>query len=306
MINKHLTWWEDYRIPRPTKRYVVIFNIFRDHLETRNITEYDTLGEALEEARLLNIYYQDTPKPQKDRSKHQSGRLGYQWIYPTAESRWWGYLVLDMKDAKLLKVGGAGMYISYLRTLGKKEFDLQWTDRFFRDPSEIPDGYLWDDPEEYDGWLQYRWGDGKNSLTYKEPELTKDPRHGNLQCTEEWSDALGRYVTITKRVMTIGWDDKLPERRQKGVIYQRPNGDPVLWPGEFGYDGDYSLYPWSLEEEVVEGISNYKYENREATNVLGDSLDLTSSSGLNLALELDKYQRKNEMDNIDSTSTDSM
>jgi hypothetical protein len=208
-----------------------------------------------------------------------------------------------MGAAKLLKVGGAGMYISYLHTLGKKEFDLQWTDRFFRDPTEIPDDYAWDDPEEYDGWLQYRWGDGKNSLTYREPSGSKEERHGTLRREEVWSEALERYVTTTRRVMVIPWESELPKERQKGVDYVRPNGEPVRWPGEFGYDNDYSLRPWSLEEEAVE-VDHY--ENKEATNILRDSLDLTDPASLNLALEQLNYQRENEMDISNRTRTDSI
>ena len=306
MIQKHLTWWEDHNISRPTKRYVVIFNTFRDHLETRDITEFNTEEEALEEARLINIYYQDTPKPYREQTEDSyHWNKKYKWVYPSPESRWWGYLVLDMGTSKLLKVGGSGMYISYLHTLGKKEFDLQWTDRFFREPDEIPDDYNWDDPEEYDGWLQYRWGDGKNSLTYQEPPKPKEEaRHGDLEWDEVWSEALERYMTVIKRVMVIPWDSELPKKRQKGVIYQRPNGDPVLWPGEFGYEDDYNIQPWSLEEEMVEDLN--ECENKPAANTIGDALDLLSPSGLSLALELDKYQRENEVDNSNNTSDNSI
>ena len=307
MIQKHLTWWEDHNISRPTKRYVVIFNTFRDHLETRDITEFNTEEEALEEARLINIYYQDTPKPYREQTEDSyHWNKKYKWVYPSPESRWWGYLVLDMEAAKLLKVGGSGMYISYLHTLGKKEFDLWWTDRFFRDPTEIPEDYVWDEPEEFDGWLQYRWGDGKNGLTYQEPSKPKkEDRHGDLEWDEVWSEALGRYVTVIKRVMIIPWDSELPEKRQKGVIYWRPNGEPVLWPGEFGYEDDYNIQPWSLEEEMAENLLDNR-ENKTASNTIGDALDLLSPSGLNLALELDKYRRENEMDDSNNTSTDSV
>jgi hypothetical protein len=105
--------------------------------------------------------------------------------------------------------------------------------------------------------------------------------------------------------MVVEWDKELPEKRQKGVKYIRPNGEPVMWPGEFGYDNDYSLHQWSLEEEsAAKGID--EYDNKEATDALGNHLDLLSPGGLKLALELDKYKRENEVDNIDNTSADSM
>lgn len=36
-------------------------------------------------------------------------------------------------------------------------------DFFFRGPLEVPENYNWD-IGEYDGWLQFRWGDGKNKI----------------------------------------------------------------------------------------------------------------------------------------------
>lgn len=36
-------------------------------------------------------------------------------------------------------------------------------DFFFRGPSEIPPNYEWDEGE-FQGWLQFRWGDGKNAI----------------------------------------------------------------------------------------------------------------------------------------------
>lgn len=38
-------------------------------------------------------------------------------------------------------------------------------DFFFRSPGEIPEDYKWD-VGEYEGWLQYRWGDGLNKIDY--------------------------------------------------------------------------------------------------------------------------------------------
>ena len=40
---------------------------------------------------------------------------------------------------------------------------LEELDFFFRGPSEIPPDYKWDEGE-YEGWLQFRWGDGKNAI----------------------------------------------------------------------------------------------------------------------------------------------
>ena len=45
-------------------------------------------------------------------------------------------------------------------------------DILFRGPDEIPKNYKWDFGE-YEGWLQFRWGDGKNAIDYVEKEKPK-------------------------------------------------------------------------------------------------------------------------------------
>lgn len=48
-------------------------------------------------------------------------------------------------------------------------------DFFFRGPYEVPEDYKWD-TGEYEGWLQFRWGDGKNAIIYGE-EQKETPSH---------------------------------------------------------------------------------------------------------------------------------
>lgn len=54
-------------------------------------------------------------------------------------------------------------------------------DIFFRKENEIPKDYKWD-IGEYEGWLQFRWGDGKNAIDYKKPSNKK------AQLLEEFKD----------------------------------------------------------------------------------------------------------------------
>lgn len=49
---------------------------------------------------------------------------------------------------------------------------LMLKDYFFRKKDEVPNSYSWD-YGEYEGWLQYRWGDGKNALDYQAPKINK-------------------------------------------------------------------------------------------------------------------------------------
>ena len=54
----------------------------------------------------------------------------------------------------------------------KSNKDLYFLDEYFCGPSEVPKDYDWDDGE-YEGWLQFRWGDGKNAIGYTEPKKGK-------------------------------------------------------------------------------------------------------------------------------------
>ena len=47
--------------------------------------------------------------------------------------------------------------------------DLKLLDTLFRKPGEIPEDYKWDNGE-YEGWLQFRWGNGLNAIE-KEDEI---------------------------------------------------------------------------------------------------------------------------------------
>ena len=89
-----------------------------------------------------------------------------------------GWVVLDYRKEKFILSGQRG-FLGYLtkndKTLGEK-------DKYFRRPDEIPENYKWD-LGEYDGWLRYRWGDGKNAIGYKEP--CQKPKRNHEPMTEE-------------------------------------------------------------------------------------------------------------------------
>lgn len=148
--------------------YVVIFNLW-DNKFIQQINDYATLEEALEEAKLINIYYADTPKPirLKDHYKSWSGRSSNEPIYGYSNGgKFWGFIVIDYNKNEIVKIGHDG-----LKNFGKK-ITLNMKDYFLRDANEIPENYQFDFGE-YDGWLQYRWGDGKNAVDYVEPKKKK-------------------------------------------------------------------------------------------------------------------------------------
>lgn len=145
--------------------YVVIFNLWDNKL-IQQINDYATLEEALEEAKLINIYYADTPKPirLKDHYQSWSSRSCNKPIYSYSNGgKFWGFIVLDYNKNEIVKIGHDG-----LKGFGKK-ITLNMKDYFLRNANEIPENYQFD-IGEYDGWLQYRWGDGKNAVNYVEPK----------------------------------------------------------------------------------------------------------------------------------------
>lgn len=142
------------------KRFVLRFNLFTDKVISKSITEYDTLEEAMEEIRLIHECYQNTPKPErKKRGKYAST---YDIFFPTG-AMFWGYILLDYQENKIIKIGNDGLFGG----IGKRTDPLILMDYFFRKPEDVPKDYKWD-LGEFDGWLQFKWGNGKNAINYKE------------------------------------------------------------------------------------------------------------------------------------------
>jgi hypothetical protein len=161
-----------------TKRFMVIFSMWGKSLSARDMrglfnlkeyahseTEFDTESEWKEEVGLIEDVYANTPKPYKveieDSKYHEKT-----WEFEV-NSRFWGYLVLDFDKERVIKVGGDGIYKYHKNDIGSwrsEQVSLRMLDEFFRGEDEIPKDYVFD-TGEYEGWLQYRWGDGKNAIT---------------------------------------------------------------------------------------------------------------------------------------------
>ena len=161
-----------------TKRFMVIFSMWGKSPSARDMrglynlkeyahseTEFDTESEWKEEVRLIEKVYADTPRP------YEVEKEGSKWHNKIWEfeinSRFWGYLVLDFVKERVVKVGGDGIYEYHKNGIGSWRsgaVSLRMLDEFFRGENEIPKNYVFD-TGEYEGWLQYRWGDGKNAIT---------------------------------------------------------------------------------------------------------------------------------------------
>lgn len=146
-----------------SKRYAVIFNKWTLYKNIESITEFDTIEEANEEIKLLEEIYKDTPRPEHKWHRNDSNSTvvtEYQWNAPSWGEAFWGYMVVDFQEEKILTWGHDEL------RLYKKSTDIRkLKDWLFRGEDEIPKDYKWD-AGEYDGWLQFRWGDGKNSVEY--------------------------------------------------------------------------------------------------------------------------------------------
>ena len=161
-----------------TKRFMVIFSMWGKSLSARDMmglfnlkeythseTEFDTESEWKEEVGLIEEVYADTPKPykvEKEGSKYHEKIWQFE-----INSRFWGYLVLDFAKERIVKVGGDGIYKYNQSGIGScrsELISLRMLDELFRGEDEIPKDYVFD-TGEYEGWLQYRWGDGKNAIT---------------------------------------------------------------------------------------------------------------------------------------------
>ena len=182
MAEKHITYWWSAKNgnTRPKKRYVLLFSLKGQYgVRSLSRSEFDNIGDCEEECKELNKMYSTHKVPTVlekkwngvyPRKKH----LTTVWDYSDNRS-WWGYIVLDMQECKAIKVGGYGFnctnYKCYdsCRTINT---DKAERDYFFRDPEVCPDEYEWK-PGEYKGWLQFKWGDGKNAIGYVEPPKPK-------------------------------------------------------------------------------------------------------------------------------------
>ena len=127
-----------------TKRFMIIFNTWSDRTFSEEVTEFDDLDEVRGHINLIEAVYEDY---------NESDRFGFH--------KEWGYVVLDFNKQKILGWSRSGK----IYKCGKTRNKLELKDIFFRGNDEVPENYQWD-VGEYEGWLQYRWGDGKNAIDY--------------------------------------------------------------------------------------------------------------------------------------------
>ena len=190
-----------------TKRYMVIFEKWGRIEFHEDKTEFDTLTEAMEEAQLLEEFYADTPSPKKlSRYDWRTGRSTYyhEWDEPYLDEYLWGYVILDFEEERVVKWGH-----DQLKYVSKNEDIRKVKDRFFRKEGEVPEGYKWD-VGEYDGWLQFRWGNGRNSVEFGEDAVI-DSKNNTQKCVRRCSIKKKKYRNFTYDESEEAELDKLNE-----------------------------------------------------------------------------------------------
>lgn len=198
-----------------TKSYVLVFEVWDDKKWIRNVNEFDTLDEVMEEAKLINIYYQDTPKPtrvyKEDGYHRRYGKKEYETVFENG-AKYWGYIIIDYDKNQIIKIAHDGL------EQGKK-INLYMKDYFLRGVDEIPEDYKFECIVEYEGWLQYRWGDGKNAVGYVEPKKDLTPKESSKLemyegCEEDYElDEDYEYEAIENT-----FDDLLDKETKKKLI----------------------------------------------------------------------------------------
>lgn len=158
------------------KRYAIITNIWgkktpynsknfvwkeRESCQYPNFFEqekyrFETFEELNEFIKFFESYCATLTLPAKIKNALGSG---YWNSWGNENERLWGYVWGD-KETKQLKWGGYKLK-DYNQGSDKRVI----LDSLFTTKEDIPDDYEWDDGE-YEGWLQYRWGDGKNAIGF--------------------------------------------------------------------------------------------------------------------------------------------
>ena len=215
------------------KRYILITNIWGRKAHkiygwnykdpTRNSIEcdeerieFDTMEELNEHLRLFQDFCNTFNKAERkdhynDVWLHRNSRYhsyNDRFEFNTPNDRAWGWLIADRE--KLSWIWGG----EKLREYDNRSNKLILKDKLFRGPDEIPKNYKWDDGE-YEGWLQNRWGDGKNAIGYEDKKTNKTSKSEKV--IEEDYD-YGKYEMMGEEI-----EDQFAKVEDKETIKKLEN-----------------------------------------------------------------------------------
>lgn len=182
-----------------TKRYVIYwYKWYWDNINEMNdpstaykeneYVQFDTMDEVNAHIEFINEIYADIKRPEINEAYWQDilTKQKYPFKPDIHESRityhkpetvthkdyqfFWGYMILDYEKNEIVKMCGD----KHPEFNSNYKTDLRLKDILFRRNDEIPENYKWDNGE-YDGWLQFRWGNGLNAIE-KEDKLNEIKR----------------------------------------------------------------------------------------------------------------------------------
>lgn len=186
------------------KKYVVITNVwgkkYNNHgyfVDTfKEEREYfDTMDEVNEYVSLFENICSDYKIPTCCAWNDETS-----YTFKDPDEHLWGYVIGNTEKLSIVKWGGIKMY-----NIKKSTKKLYLRDYVFRGPDEIPENYKWDEGE-YEGWLQFRWGDGKNAVGYvekkaKKPKMVKQDDFVENDPAYDFSDEIeDMYAKIDERL----------------------------------------------------------------------------------------------------------
>lgn len=165
------------------KRYMVLFHRWSEKIFNEDKEEFDKLNDAFEHSKLIDEIYDDLT---------ENDRYGY----PIHS----GYIIIDFIEERIVKWSKSKKIYFF----NNKSNPLYIKDKLFRGENEIPKGYVFD-IGEYEGWLQYRWGDGKNAINYekkkeknKNDKILVDNENNLVDYNESIQDEFNREIEKEK------------------------------------------------------------------------------------------------------------
>lgn len=176
---KDFWWW--YK--KENKPFCIIFSKWTDELLSWSITFFDTIDEVKEETQLLEEMYKSVSRPYKEIIPEESSYFNkkYRIVFDKDNQYYWGYIIIDFENEKI-QYFRDGVYVP-TTSLKKKYWYLNQCYHFDRKEDQllIKDKLLRTEKDsnindykfsagEYDGWLQFRWGNGKNAINKTSPE----------------------------------------------------------------------------------------------------------------------------------------
>lgn len=183
-MSKNTTIWEFNK--REDKAYCLIFSTFTDLFRSCDFSFYDTKEECLEEIELIKEVYKNIERPSKKGQILKNGQVRDTYEF-NDNKFFYGWVLVDFKNEKYT-IGKDGVKIKIQKDpypnyclITNKTNTLKVKDILFRKDNEVSFNYPWDDGE-YEGWLQFRWGDGKNAIVGSNPvEIRKIEKKKNYK-----------------------------------------------------------------------------------------------------------------------------